>query len=41
MIDVNLALPYFELIFIGFACDKLKVIPDTALPYTWVEQASC
>ena len=40
MIDVNLALPYFGLIFIGFACDKLKVIPDTALPYTWVEQAS-
>src|SRR6186713_3233280 len=32
MIDVlNLALPYFGLIFIGFACGKLKQIPDTAL----------
>jgi len=40
MIDVNLALPYFGLIFIGFACDKLILIPDTALPHTWVEQAS-
>ncbi|HEX3440226.1 MAG TPA: AEC family transporter [Pseudolabrys sp.] len=32
MIDVlNLALPFFGLIFIGFACGKLKQIPDTAL----------
>ena len=32
MMDVlNLALPYFGLIFIGFACGKLKQIPDTAL----------
>ncbi len=32
MIDVlNLALPYFGLIFIGFACGKFKQIPDTAL----------
>ena len=32
MIDVlNLALPYFGLIFIGFACGRLKQIPDTAL----------
>lgn len=31
MIDVlNLALPFFGLIFIGFACGKLKQIPDTA-----------
>jgi len=32
MMDVlNLALPYFGLIFIGFACGKFKQIPDTAL----------
>jgi malonate transporter len=32
MIDVlNLALPYFGLIFIGFACGRIKQIPDTAL----------
>jgi hypothetical protein len=32
MLDVlNLALPYFGLIFIGFACGKIKQIPDTAL----------
>src|SRR3974390_3200421 len=35
MIDViNLALPYFGLIFIGFACGKLKQIPDTALAWS-------
>lgn len=34
MIDVlNLALPYFGLIFIGLACGKLKQIPDTALAW--------
>jgi hypothetical protein len=34
MIDVlNLALPYFGLIFIDFACGKLKQIPDTALAW--------
>ena len=33
MIDVNLALPYFGLIFIGFACGKLKLIPNTALAW--------
>ena len=34
MIDVlNLALPFFGLIFIGFACGKLKQIPDTALAW--------
>jgi len=34
MIEVlNLALPYFGLIFIGFACGKLKQIPDTALAW--------
>ena len=34
MIDViNLALPFFGLIFIGFACGKLKKIPDTALAW--------
>jgi predicted permease len=32
MIDVrNFPLPFFGLIFIGFACGKLKQIPDTAL----------
>jgi len=32
MIDVlNLAAPFFGLIFIGFACGKLKQIPDTAM----------
>jgi predicted permease len=32
MIDVlNLALPFFGLIFVGFACGRLKQIPDTAL----------
>ena len=34
MIDVlNLALPFFGLIFIGFACGRLKQIPDTALAW--------
>ena len=29
MIDIlNLALPYFGLIFIGFACGRLKQIPE-------------
>ncbi len=32
MIDVlNLALPFFGLIVIGFACGRIKQIPDTAL----------
>ncbi len=32
MLDViNLALPFFGLIFVGYACGKLKQIPDTAL----------
>ena len=34
MIDVlNLALPFFGLIFIGFACGRIKQIPDTALAW--------
>ena len=34
MIDVvNLALPYFGLIFIGFVCGKVKNIPHTALAW--------
>jgi predicted permease len=34
MIDVlNLALPYFGLIFLGFACGKLQSIPDTGLAW--------
>ena len=34
MIDVlNLALPYFGLIFLGFLCGKLKRIPDTGLAW--------
>ncbi len=32
MVEIlNLALPFFGLIFIGFACGKLKQIPDTAM----------
>lgn len=30
---VNLALPFFGLIFIGFVCGKIKKIPDTALAW--------
>src|SRR3989304_477277 len=30
---LNLALPFFGLIFIGFACGKIKQIPDTALAW--------
>jgi predicted permease len=34
MMDVlNLALPYFGLIFIGFACGKLKRLPETGLAW--------
>jgi malonate transporter and related proteins len=34
MIDVlNLALPFFGLIFIGFGCGRIKQIPDTALAW--------
>jgi predicted permease len=34
VIDIlNLALPYFGLIFIGFACGKIKKIPHTALAW--------
>jgi len=34
MIEVlNLALPFFGLIFIGFACGRIKQIPDTALAW--------
>lgn len=34
MIDVlNLALPFFGLIFIGFACGKVKQILDTTLAW--------
>jgi predicted permease len=34
MIDVlNLALPYFGLIFVGYACGKFKRIPDTGLAW--------
>src|ERR1700730_11161219 len=34
MMDVlNLALPYFGLIFIGFACGKLRKLPDTGLAW--------
>lgn len=34
MIDVlNLALPFFGLIYIGFASGKLKQVPDTALAW--------
>jgi malonate transporter len=34
MIDVlNVAFPFFGLIFIGFACGRIKQIPDTALAW--------
>lgn len=34
MLDVlNLALPYFGLIFLGFACGRYKSIPDTGLAW--------
>ena len=34
MLDIlNLALPFFGLIFIGFACGKLKQIPDAGLAW--------
>ena len=34
MIDVlNLALPYFGLIFLGFACGRYKSIPDRGLAW--------
>ena len=34
MLDVlNLALPYFGLIFLGLLCGKLKQIPDTGLAW--------
>ena len=34
MIDIlNLALPYFGLIFVGFACGKVKALPETGLAW--------
>ncbi|MBC7577008.1 MAG: AEC family transporter, partial [Tardiphaga sp.] len=34
MMDVlNLALPYFGLIFIGFACGKVKSLPEAGLAW--------
>ena len=34
MVDIlNLALPYFGLIFIGFACGKAKGLPETGLAW--------
>jgi predicted permease len=30
---INLALPYFGLIFIGFACGKLKALPESGLAW--------
>jgi malonate transporter and related proteins len=34
MVDIlNLALPYFGLIFIGFACGKAKGLPDQGLAW--------
>ena len=34
MIDVlNLALPYFGLIFLGFACGRIRSIPDQGLAW--------
>src|SRR5664279_3961199 len=34
MIDIlNLALPYFGVIFVGFACGKFKSLPETGLAW--------
>ena len=34
MVDIlNLALPYFGLIFIGFACGRAKALPETGLAW--------
>ena len=34
MVDIlNLALPYFGLIFIGFACGKAKELPEQGLAW--------
>ena len=34
MVDIlNLALPYFGLIFIGFACGKAKGLPESGLSW--------
>ena len=34
MIDIlNLALPYFGLIFVGFACGRLKRLPENGLAW--------
>jgi malonate transporter len=34
MVDIlNLALPYFGLIFIGFACGKAKGLPEPGLAW--------
>jgi malonate transporter and related proteins len=34
MIDIiNLAVPYFGLIFIGFACGKAKALPESGLAW--------
>jgi malonate transporter and related proteins len=33
MDGLNLALPYFSLIFIGFACGKLGKLPETGLAW--------
>jgi malonate transporter len=34
MVDIlNLAIPYFSLIIIGFACSKARGLPETGLPW--------
>jgi malonate transporter and related proteins len=34
MVDIlNLALPYFGLIFIGFACGRVKGVPEQGLAW--------
>src|SRR3954451_81026 len=34
MVDIlNLALPYFGLIFVGFACGKAKALPESGLAW--------
>jgi malonate transporter and related proteins len=42
MVDIlNLALPYFGLIFIGFACGKAKGLPEQGLAWMNLRRRRC
>jgi hypothetical protein len=41
MVDLNLALPYFGLIFIGFACGKAKGLPGNTTPGSSPHPSPC